>query len=123
MSIFDSLVERELPEAFKKNMGRFKSGGAKSAPAPDASNFLKLVKGDGDGDDDGADADGAGDAGGDYGESTSVFDAIVQETAGSVFDNIIESKTTAATNCDDRVARTVTLSEQLVELRSSVKSN
>jgi len=117
MSIFDSLVEREMPEAFKRNMGRFKAGGAKSSQAPDGSDFLKLVNGgnDNDNDDDDDDDDAV--------ESTSVFDSIVQENAGSVFDNIIESKDNAVANWDDRVARAVTLSEQLVEIRSSVKLN
>jgi len=56
----------------------------------------------------------------------SAFDEIVESSAGtgkSVFDEIVESKNGKTSNWDDRVARTLTLSEELIELRGSVKKN
>jgi hypothetical protein len=56
----------------------------------------------------------------------SLFDGIVeanQAPAKSLFDGIVESQDNggAAANWDDRVARTLTLSEELVEIRNRAK--
>jgi len=67
--------------------------------------------------------------------SKSLFDGIVENDTGkSMFDDIVEDKnaptksafdgiveSTTSTNWDDRVARTMTLAEDLVTIRSSVK--
>jgi hypothetical protein len=117
MSIFDPLIERELPEAFKKNIGKWKT------------------KGDGEAKPEAVDGEESADAC----ESVSIFDDIVEtKTENSVFDEIVENKTkpegsvfdeiveskapkTAPVDWDDRAARTLALSEELVEIRSSIK--
>jgi len=49
----------------------------------------------------------------------SLFDGIIEgEPNGGLFDGIVEQD---ATNWDDRIARTMTLAEQLVDIRTSVK--
>lgn len=57
----------------------------------------------------------------------SAFDDIVEASnpAKSVFDDIVESKAgkPSGDNWDDRVARTLTLTEELTEIRGSVKKN
>jgi len=55
-------------------------------------------------------------------ESTTegLFDGIVEgETSGGLFDGIVEQEDTV--KWDDRIARTMTLAEQLVDIRASVK--
>ena len=56
-------------------------------------------------------------------KTKSVFDDIVGNKPKSLFDGIVENKDadTKSADWDDRVARTLTLSEELVEIRSSVK--
>jgi len=52
----------------------------------------------------------------------SIFDGIVESKTKSIFDGIVESKTESEnSNWDDRVARTLTLSEELVGIRDRVK--
>lgn len=52
----------------------------------------------------------------------SVFDGLVQESRGSLFDEIIsQGVDEEKSNWDDRLARTMTLSETLVEIMNSVK--
>lgn len=52
---------------------------------------------------------------------TSAFDDIVEGSGRSLFDGIVESKNGTAAAWDDRVARTLTLSEELVEIRDRSK--
>ena len=56
-------------------------------------------------------------------EDMSIFDSIIKGNAPkSIFDGIVESKTESEnSNWDDRVARTLTLSEELVGIRDRVK--
>lgn len=99
VSIFDDVIsERELPEAFKKNMGR--GFGKKKAEPEDDSKAT--------------DADDAAECG----ESVSLFDGIVQESGRSIFDDVVQE----SANWEDRVARTIVLSEELGKIRSSIKN-
>jgi hypothetical protein len=51
---------------------------------------------------------------------SSLFDGVVQES--SLFDEIVDkSVDEAKDNWDDRLARTLTLAENLVEIRNSIK--
>ncbi len=131
VSMFDSLVERELPEAFKKNAGRFKLGSSGHG----SNNKLSFFKKTGSDDDNDNDNDGTS---ADCGEAVSIFDAIVQEEKGSLFDALVEQNSSASlfdslvesseqktpasqseASWDDRVARTLLLSEELVAIRAS----
>lgn len=110
MSIFDSLIERELPEAFKKNMGRFKIGKKADDASDDAGDDAGAVESTSVFDDIVQESSPA-----------SIFDGIVQEASKSLFDDIVESQD--AGNWEDRVARTLVLSEQLVDIRRSIKNS
>jgi len=106
-SIFDALIEGDLPEAFKKNAGSFSFGKSDDDD-------------DGDDDDNGDDDEGEG-----CEESVSIFDDIVESNQGgsSLFDEFTASGTVnTESNWDDLVARTLTLAEDLIEIRSSIKS-
>lgn len=51
---------------------------------------------------------------------SSIFDGVVQES--SLFDEIVDKGVDEAKdNWDDRLARTLTLAENLVEIRNSIK--
>ena len=55
-------------------------------------------------------------------EDMSIFDSIVESKTKSIFDGIVASKTESEnSDWDDRVARTLTLSEELVGIRDRVK--
>ena len=134
VSIFDALVEGDLPEAFKKNVGKWKIKGGENPDAKkkgadyegpdddDKPDFMKKKK------DDDSDMEC---------ESTSIFDSIV-ESEGSVFDTLLEEsegksafddlvestgaksdKPRPEASWDDRMARTLTLAEELVSLRDT----
>ena len=55
-------------------------------------------------------------------EPKSIFDGIVESKTKSIFDGIVANKTESEnSDWDDRVARTLTLSEELVGIRDRVK--
>ena len=59
------------------------------------------------------------------GAGVSLFDGVIEgASSGSVFDGIVESKTAAAsaTDWDDRMARTMELSESLLKIRDQHKN-
>jgi hypothetical protein len=115
MSVFDSITERELPESFKKNMGKFgskpkdddvdddansESDDGEEVEVEESSIFDSIV----------------------HTEGKSAFDDVVQESSDSIFDEIIDKGVDeASTSWDDRVARTMTLAEGLIELQSTIK--
>lgn len=121
VSIFDDIIqEKELPDSFKKNMGKWKIKGGEN---PDA----KKKGADYEGPDDDGDEDDKPDFLKDKDDSDcseqSMFDDIVQESSGSLFDSLVESnnENVAEANWEDRVARTLTLTDELVSLRGSYK--
>lgn len=66
-------------------------------------------------------------------ESTSVFDALVENRSGSLFDGLVQESSLFDEIVDksvdegseawlDRMARTLTLAENLIEIRNTIKS-
>lgn len=106
-SIFDALVERELPESFKKNMGKFTS---KSSEKEDENENEEDENEEDENEEKETD------------ESVSLFDGLVQESRGSIFDELTSKGVDEdQMSWDDRVARTMTLAENLVEIRNTIK--
>jgi len=129
MSIFDSITERELPEAFKKNWGRFSSKAKKPEDDDGEQEEEEDEREEKDDDDDNeVEESSIFDAIVRHESNGSLFDGIVKDStrpSKSVFDGIVESKNTAATgaNWDDRVARTMALAEELVGIRNLAKKS
>jgi hypothetical protein len=106
ISLFDGIIaERELPEAFKKNMGRFTSK-KDEGPEHEAAESPEEERREHESGEEAQD------------ESTSIFDAIIESKAKSVFDDIVESADRKV-DWDDRIARTSLLSEELINIRNA----
>lgn len=117
-SIFDDIIqEGSLPPALE----RFKLGkkGKKDDSDDDKPDFLKKK----DDEMDGCHEQSIFDDIVQESSSKSVFDDIVESNSGSLFDGLLaESKEqNTEANWEDRVARTMTLAEDLVSIRSSYK--
>ncbi|MGD9730158.1 MAG: hypothetical protein AB7V39_27790, partial [Nitrospiraceae bacterium] len=94
LSVFDGLIqERELPEAFKQNIGRFKLGGKKEPEAGESSEH-------------------------EAGESAAEERA-EKDCSESMFDSFVQESTSVDSNWENRVARTYALAEELSDIRDA----
>lgn len=99
-SIFDDVIsERELPEAFKKNIGRFSGKSKGESPEHEAAESPEEEREEHE-----------------SGEEP-------KDESESIFDSIVRGQVDEAVRWDDLVARTTNLTEDLVNIRDAAKAS